>query len=66
MIENFKKLIYDFEMLFDKDWDYTCEMMYIDRTELPNEEETFLTDWWSDWGCRDVSNSNANESIKEK
>lgn len=53
MIENFKKLIYDFEMLFDKDWDYTCEMMYIDRRELPNEEETFLTDWWSDWGYRD-------------
>lgn len=56
-----EKLLNDFEMLFDKDWDYTCEMLAIDKNEIPEMHKTFLTDveeknarWWNDWNARDL------------
>lgn len=39
-----KKLLNDFEILFDENWDYTCDMLAIDKNEIPEMHKTFLTD----------------------
>ncbi|CAA6808531.1 MAG: Unknown protein [uncultured Sulfurovum sp.] len=52
-LEHVAKLLNDFGMLFGQDWDYTCEMMGIDQSGLPNNGETFLTKYWSNWASRD-------------